>query len=86
MEEQYICIECGLIFEEPKTYKIDTTPGGAFEGGSFMYEYEACPRCEGSYTKAEQCVVCMDWKIEENGEYIDNDFLCEDCLEKLEEE
>lgn len=76
MEEKFICLECGSIFEVPKLYSFDTQKG--------LYQYEACPNCEGAYRKAEQCQVCMDWKLEETGEYIDDNFICEDCYLRLE--
>ena len=43
MEEKYICLECKKIFEEPKTYVEDLTPGYNSEGGWFRHEYYACP-------------------------------------------
>ena len=81
----YKCLECECVFETPKTYSEDRTPGGAFEGGSFIYRYEACPNCEGAYREARMCDACGEYEIEEKGEYIDNDWLCENCLNKLEE-
>ena len=45
----YKCDECGYVFDEPKTYSEDLTPGLAFEGGSFIKEYEGCPLCEGQF-------------------------------------
>lgn len=76
MEERFICLEYGHIFDEPKTYS-ESTPGG-------IYKYDACPYCESGYRKAKQCEICMGWKLEETGEYIDGNFTCKDCLEKLE--
>lgn len=48
-EIMYKCDECGYVFDEPKTYSEDLTPGLAFEGGSFIKEYEGCPLCEGQF-------------------------------------
>lgn len=49
----YRCKECGLIFEDPKMYSEDRTPGGSFEGGSFIETYFGCPKCEGNYEEVE---------------------------------
>lgn len=77
------CLECGFLFEEPKEYDEDLTPGGAFEGGSFVRKYTGCPICGGAYNNLEQCECC--------GEYFDecdlkttND-LKKCCLECIEE-
>ena len=76
MEKRFICLENGHIFETPKKYGIGTDAG--------VYHYYACPQCESAYSPAEQCEVCMDWKLEETGEYIDDHFTCKECLDKLE--
>lgn len=85
MEEMYICLECGKTFEEPKTYREDLTPGGAFEGGAFMHEYYACPYCEGAYRQAVRCDICGDYVCEEEIEIIDKDYVCSKCLDNMEE-
>lgn len=41
----YKCNLCGAIFETPKNYCEDLTPGGSFEGGSFNYRFCGCPEC-----------------------------------------
>lgn len=48
------CLECGFLFEEPKEYDEDLTPGGAFEGGSFIRKFKGCPICEGSYEEIKE--------------------------------
>lgn len=85
MEEKYICLECGEIFGEPKTYREDCTPNGAFEGGSFINEYYACPYCEGAYRQAVRCDACGEYVNEEEIEIIDKDYICGKCYEKLED-
>lgn len=45
----YRCLECKAVFDEPYIEYEDCTPGGAFEGGSFMQEYRYCPVCHGEY-------------------------------------
>lgn len=85
MEEMFICLECGETFEQPKRYSEDLTPGGAFEGGSFIHEYYACPYCEGAYTKAIKCDICGEYVEKEKTESVDNYIICEPCSNKLEE-
>lgn len=85
MEEKFICLECGEIFEDPKRYTEDLTPGGAFEGGTFIHEYYACPYCEGAYRQAVECSVCGEYVCCDDVEVIDNDILCYKCYDKLEE-
>lgn len=48
------CNDCDLVFEEPKEYTEDRTPGGAFEGGSFIYRWTGCPNCGGNYEEYEE--------------------------------
>ena len=47
----YYCKECDYVFEEPKKYTEDRTPGGAFEGGSFIEYFEGCPICGGAFVE-----------------------------------
>lgn len=47
----YKCIECGLVFENAKLYSEDRTPGGAFEGGSFIEKWYGCPHCSCDYVE-----------------------------------
>lgn len=81
----YKCCDCGYVFEEPKEYKEDRTPGYGFES-SFMCSYKGCPSCSGNYEEAIMCENCGEYEIELKGEYIDNEWLCEKCLEESEEE
>lgn len=73
----YICSDCGLIFSEPKHYSEDRTPGGAFEGGSFIEHYTGCPACSGAYEEAYECQRC--------GEYCKNNF-CDSCILDIQKE
>lgn len=41
----YKCKLCGEVFDTPKNYSEDLTPGGAFEGNNFIYEFSGCPEC-----------------------------------------
>lgn len=47
----YKCVDCGLVFDEPKLFSEDRTPGGAFEGGSFIERWYGCPNCSCNYEK-----------------------------------
>ena len=85
MEETYICLECKKIFEEPKTYVEDLTPGYNSEGGWFRHEYYACPYCEGAYRNAVKCDICDEYVNSEEVEYIDNERICKKCIDQLEE-
>ena len=78
----YKCLECGEVFEDPKKYCDDLTPGGAFEGGSFLNYYSACPYCAGNYEEVEECFQCGELTI---CEYIDGKLLCDNCAKKIEE-
>lgn len=83
----YKCLECNRIFSETKTVSEDLTPGGAFEGGSFVNHYEVCPYCEeNNYKELEECDRCGFIEIKENGEKIKGQFICEHCLKLMEEE
>ena len=72
----YKCLDCGLVFQEPTTYSEDRTPGGAFEGGSFVEHYDGCPKCSGGFKEVECCELCGQTSIEEL-----KDGLCDNCWE-----
>ena len=83
----YKCSECGEIFDEPKKYSEDRTPGGSFEGGSFIEHFLGCPICSGTFDEVEECSICGEYKFPEdltdttgmiNG---DCGYCCEQCLE-----
>lgn len=83
----YKCSECGEIFEEPKSYSEDRTPGGSFEGGSFIVHFLGCPECSGAFKEVKECSICGEYKFLEdltdttgmiNG---DCGYCCEQCLE-----
>ncbi len=80
----YKCLDCGHVFEEPKQYSEDRTPGGAFEGGSFIEHYTGCPVCSGAYKEAKQCEICgkyfTDDELTDTTEMINGD--CGDCCEQ----
>lgn len=80
----YKCLGCGHIFEEPKQYSEDRTPGGACEGGSFIEHYTGCPVCSGAYEEAKQCEICGEYftsdELTDTTEYINGG--CGDCCEQ----
>lgn len=57
----YKCLDCGLVFEEPKKYSEDCTPGGAFEGGSFIQYFCGCPWCAGAFEEVSECSNCGEY-------------------------
>jgi hypothetical protein len=75
----YICKDCGLVFNQPKTFVEDTTPGGGPSEQGFSHEYKACPACEGNYVEATQCVRCEYNYIPLRSTYL----FCDECKHKL---
>jgi rubredoxin len=74
----YKCLDCGHIFDEPKQYSEDRTPGGAFDGGSFIEHYTGCPFCGGSFTTAMKCQGCDEYIS------IEDDYpFCTDCINNI---
>lgn len=53
-DNMYYCKECDYVFEEPKKYAEDRTPGGAFEGDSFIEYFEGCPICSGGFVEYDE--------------------------------
>ena len=82
-----ICSDCGLVFEEPKQYSEDYTPGGAFEGGSFIQRYEGCPSCAGAFEEARECECCGEYfpeeMLEDTEGYVNGGcgYCCEGCID-----
>lgn len=75
----YKCFDCGCVFEQPKTYVEDCTPGGVSEGGSFLQKYDCCPECEGAFGSVEECVACGEWEYLACGEFTSMGFVCCEC-------
>lgn len=76
----YKCVECDYVFDEPRSYSEDRTPGGAFEGGSFIYRYSGCPSCSGNYDEAVECDGCGEYFLQKELEWNTN--LCEECIKE----
>ena len=80
----YKCLDCGCLFEQPSTYTEDCTPGGVFEGGSFIQRYEECPECGGAFGSVEECDVCGEWVYTAYGNpFSPAGFACQLCDDKL---
>lgn len=82
----YKCLECGYIFDEPKKVSEDLTPGGVFEGGSFINEYHVCPRCNGAYDDVRVCNCCGDLFTYDEGTIRNYKFYCYKCLDEFDSE
>ena len=74
----YKCSECGLVFDTPKAYREDRTPGGASET-TFTEVLFACPSCGGNYDEAMLCARCDNEYISTESNYP----FCEGCLQDL---
>lgn len=62
----YICIECGLLFDDEEMGYDRATmdyPGATF-----------CPSCKGDYVEARNCDNCGAYMREDEGE-----FICDEC-------
>lgn len=78
---KYKCLECGYVFERPKTISEDRTPGGAFEGFNFLYK--VCPNCNGEYEEAVICDGCFRYFYDKTKIYFRDKILCEKCYAKI---
>ena len=75
----YKCCDCGYVFEEPKNYSEDRTPGYSCES-SFMYRYSGCPSCSGNYEEAKECDGCGEYFLQRELDFDAN--LCEECFKE----
>ena len=80
----YKCFDCGCVFEQPKVYIEDCTPGGVSEGGSFLQKYDCCPECEGTFGSVEECTICGEWDYTDVGCYNEHGFVCSVCESEIE--
>lgn len=78
----YKCFDCGAVFDEPKHYSEDRTPGGVFEGGSFIEHFTGCPYCGGFYDTAVQCDGCNEWVFLRYITSTEDGKFCEMCIEE----
>lgn len=78
----YKCLECGSVFETPKTCTENLAPYGEFNNSSFDHQYSACPHCDGEYEEAVQCEECEEYFFE--NDLVGN--LCTTCLSERTED
>ena len=68
----YICRECGLLFDEPWTYQ-ERYPAG---DGYVSEDWDVCPQCGSSdYAPVKLCPCCGEATVEDEG-------LCSECKHK----
>lgn len=70
----FICLDCGIVFEEPKAYierhGLDSPPYEVING---------CPVCGGSYVETMCCNECGSWITDEYIELKDSSVICDKC-------
>lgn len=71
------CLDCGHIFEEGEQ-KTHYENRDAFFGASAHEVFSCCPVCNGSYKKADRCILCD--KIHFSDDLVNG--VCKDCAEK----
>lgn len=79
MEQMYICLECGKLFEFPQNiverHGLDFPPYERKEG---------CPFCGGAFCVTFRCAMCHSWIT---GSYVQikgGDKICSDCYTEFE--
>ena len=82
----YKCLDCGAIFTEPENYSEDRTPGGVFEGGSFIEHYTGCPMCSRAYEAVQECDMCGEWTFENCLNYCEYGSICDECYQSIYED
>jgi hypothetical protein len=69
------CLECGAVFDEPKTWG-ESRPYG--EGCAYE-AFSGCPSCGEGFDEAFECDCCGEYFTKD--EMIDG--VCKDCIEKV---
>lgn len=80
----YKCYDCYKEFEEPIKVSEDKTPGGVFEGGSFIHTYDASPCCQASFGEAIECDSCGEFYFREDLIPVEGEYLCQFCYDDME--
>ena len=70
------CVDCGHVFEVPKTWKEVHDEFMIFPAYEDM---SGCPKCEGYYEEVVECEGCDKWFTKEEL----TDGLCEDCRTEI---
>lgn len=78
----YKCYDCGYVFDTPKHCSEDRTPGGAFEGGSFIERWDGCPKCEGAFDEVIECDGCGEFFLREELRSNEDGSFCDMCYEE----
>lgn len=73
----YICLECGKIFAEPKSYIEDH--GQCEHHERLLESFSGCPHCRGAYAPATRCSVCNDWIQDDYIKLSDGQCVCRNC-------
>ncbi len=74
----WICEECGLHFEEPRT--VGKKQSYFTEGFYTSPESYKCPYCGSEYVElAARCKGCGEWHVKDEGNF------CNSCEEKYSE-
>ena len=82
--KQYVCLECGCVFDEDDILHLYDTHGLDFG----PYEHYACsPCCRESYVDAYECDCCGEIITTDQYVEIDDKKYCWDCvtIKRLEE-
>lgn len=66
--EMYKCTECGHLMEAEQVTSWVEPHGETLHG---------CPKCFGAVKKAEKCIVCGSYELEEDLKY------CKECREDV---
>ena len=66
--EMYKCLECGYVMEAEEVASWVEPHGETLHG---------CPRCFSAVEKAEKCIVCGSYELEEGLKY------CKECREDV---
>ena len=79
----YRCTECGHLFDEPKRYSMDRTPGFSSEP-SFYETMYSCPYCNNgdvAYEEVKLCPLCEEnyIPVDSHG-HVDT---CSDCKQSI---
>lgn len=74
----YLCLDCGYMFEDPKTYKESHGLEPPCD------KREGCPYCSGAFVKTFKCSECDEWIT---GSYVKlkgGEKICDGCYVELE--
>ena len=73
----YICLECGALFKEPKSYVEHLGPIGE---PNFTCHSLGCPNCSGAYTETFKCDKCGGYVTNYYIQTVDCEIICDECF------